>query len=81
MKDSGGDIVMLGLLAGAAYLAWNWWTSQPAVAVAVPAVVPAAAYVPSTPVLPSGGCTAPLVMVGGECFPPPLTPGVSGWGF
>ena len=48
------DILTIGVVAGGAYLIWNWWQAQVAqtqvaAAAAVPTVAPSVAYVAPTP--------------------------------
>ena len=56
MAKSGafGDIVMLGLFGGAAYIAWNWWSSlsAPVVAATTPAAPATTAPPPNPPTTP-----------------------------
>lgn len=73
-KDSIFTYVLLG---GAAYLAWNWWTSQPAAA--APAGGSSGGSGGTAPACPSPGvltnnvctCPAPNTMVSGVCTAPP----------
>ena len=70
-KDSIFTWVLLG---GAAYLAWNWWTSQPAAAAQNSGG--SAPPCPSPGVLSGNTCTCPSpnTVVGGLCTAPPPPP-------
>jgi hypothetical protein len=59
-KDAFGDILVLGLLGGAAYLAWNWWSSLSvaAPAAAVPSTTPTTPATSLPEVAPQAGTTA-----------------------
>ncbi len=57
-KDFLGNILSIGLLGGAAYLAWEWWTAQTVQALAAPVIsgsstssTPPPAYVYTPPTL------------------------------
>jgi hypothetical protein len=59
-KDAFGDILMLGLIGGAAYIAWQWWNAQSVAAVSQP-TGPATAPVTTPPVPTPGVYTPPSV--------------------
>lgn len=74
-SNSGPGIFEWILIGGAAWLAWNWWTSQ-STAAAAPAGSSGGSSAPPCPspgVLSNNVCTCPQpnTMINGVCTPPP----------